>query len=457
MMSVLLLTDIVSLSGSVTAAWWLRRHFYTPHDTVSFGALLVFVLLVMLVFSVLGRYAGVSTSAPEELRSSTLACFLVCLWCAIRLPFLTRDDLAFSWILYVAMGIATVTVPLVRELVRFLLSRSPWWGYPAVLWGQEEVVHHLIRKLKSHSSLGLKPVALICTDTTDKFELDNIPVVEPEELPYYERCLAGQGYAIFAGPAASKKNFLTCIQENRSLFPHVLVVPESWEFSCSWVRPRNLGGLLGLEVREDFQPGKRALKRAIDLVVTSSVLVITGPLFVFLAIAIKLDSRGPVFYGQRRIGLHGKEFTAWKFRSMILNADTALARYFEQYPEMQAEWKRNHKLRHDPRITRVGKFLRKSSLDEIPQLWNILRGEMSLVGPRPIVRDEIPRYGEHFSLYTSVHSGLTGLWQISGRSETSYQQRVDFDAIYVRNWSVWLDLYILFRTIGVLWLRTGAY
>jgi len=105
----------------------------------------------------------------------------------------------------------------------------------------------------------------------------------------------------------------------------------------------------------------------------------------------------------------------------------------------------------------VGKFLRQSSLDEIPQLWNVMRGEMSLVGPRPIVREEISRYGKYFPLYTSVHSGLTGLWQVSGRSETSYAERVTFDTFYIRNWSVWLDLYILFRTIGALWVRTGAY
>jgi lipopolysaccharide/colanic/teichoic acid biosynthesis glycosyltransferase len=142
---------------------------------------------------------------------------------------------------------------------------------------------------------------------------------------------------------------------------------------------------------------------------------------------------------------------------MVLNADGLLKRYLAEHPALAVEWEQHHKLRSDPRMTRVGKFLRQSSLDEIPQLWNVMRGEMSLVGPRPIVREEIPRYGKYFDLYTSVHSGLTGLWQVSGRSETSYAERVTFDTFYIRNWSVWLDLYILFRTIGALWVRTGAY
>jgi Undecaprenyl-phosphate galactose phosphotransferase WbaP len=199
------------------------------------------------------------------------------------------------------------------------------------------------------------------------------------------------------------------------------------------------------------------LKKVVDLVLTSVLLTLAAPFLLLVALAIKLDSPGPVLFAQRRVGRGGTEFRAWKFRSMVRNADSLLEHYLSERPALQAEWEQNQKLRHDPRITRVGNFLRKLSLDEIPQLWNVMRGEMSLVGPRPIVREEIPRYGKYFSLYTSVQSGLTGLWQVSGRSETSYAERVTFDTFYIRNWSVWLDLYILFRTIGVLWLRTGAY
>src|SRR5262249_38979935 len=146
------------------------------------------------------------------------------------------------------------------------------------------------------------------------------------------------------------------------------------------------------------------------------------PLIGLLALWIKLDSPGPAFYAQPRIGQDGKQFRAWKFRSMVRDADGILQRYLEQDPAMREEWESSHKLRNDPRITRAGSFVRRTSLDELPQLWNVLKGEMSLVGPRPIVEAEIPKYGDKFSLYTKVKSGLTGMWQISGRSDTSYSE-----------------------------------
>jgi lipopolysaccharide/colanic/teichoic acid biosynthesis glycosyltransferase len=142
---------------------------------------------------------------------------------------------------------------------------------------------------------------------------------------------------------------------------------------------------------------------------------------------------------------------------MVQNADRVLDEYLIRHPELKDAWEQDHKLRNDPRVTRVGRFLRQTSLDELPQLWNILRGEMSLVGPRPIVDEEIWRYGDKFTLYTKVTPGLTGLWQVSGRNNLPYEERVNLDAYYVRNWSVWLDVYILIRTIWVVASGEGAY
>jgi Undecaprenyl-phosphate galactose phosphotransferase WbaP len=248
------------------------------------------------------------------------------------------------------------------------------------------------------------------------------------------------------------------IAHNRNIFPHIVVVPEAWEFSSLWVSPKNVGGFLGLEVKEPlFQPSKRALKRIFDVCLTILLLITAAPVFLIIAALIKIDSRGSIFYVHKRIGRGGVEFNAWKFRSMRPDAESLLNLYLAENPEMAFEWERNHKLRCDPRTTRVGRLLRRTSLDELPQLWNVLRGEMSLVGPRPIVKEEIHRYGRHFSLYTGVQGGLTGLWQVSGRSSTSYDERVAFDTFYARNWSIWLDLYILFRTIGVLFFHAGAY
>ena len=148
---------------------------------------------------------------------------------------------------------------------------------------------------------------------------------------------------------------------------------------------------------------------------------------------------------------------AWKFRSMVQNADDVLFEYLTNRPALRQEWERNHKLMRDPRITWIGRLLRHTSLDELPQLWNALRQEMSLVGPRPIVQEEIQRYGEDYLLYQKVRPGITGLWQVSGRNNVSYERRISLDSYYVRNWSIWLDLYVLARTIKVVLKGEGAY
>jgi lipopolysaccharide/colanic/teichoic acid biosynthesis glycosyltransferase len=198
-------------------------------------------------------------------------------------------------------------------------------------------------------------------------------------------------------------------------------------------------------------------KRLIDVALAVTVAILFLPCILVIAVALKTTSPGPLFYSQRRIGRGGRHFYAWKFRTMVCDADAVLKTYLQANPQARKEWERDHKLKQDPRVTWIGRLLRQTSLDELPQLWNVLRGEMSLVGPRPIVNDEIRKYGEVFLEYTRVLPGITGLWQVSGRNNTTYDERVSLDAYYVGNWSVWLDLHILFRTIRVVLLREGAY
>jgi Undecaprenyl-phosphate galactose phosphotransferase WbaP len=199
------------------------------------------------------------------------------------------------------------------------------------------------------------------------------------------------------------------------------------------------------------------VKRALDLILGALLLVVSVPIGVLIAAAIWLESGRPILFAHRRIGQGGKTFLLYKFRSMVANADAVLQRHLEQRPELAMEWRRDHKLKDDPRVTRVGRFLRKRSLDELPQFWNVLRGDMSLVGPRPIVPEETGKYGPGFRMYTLVKPGLTGLWQVSGRNDTSYRKRVSLDAEYIRRWSLWLDLRILLQTVRVVVGGHGAY
>jgi Undecaprenyl-phosphate galactose phosphotransferase WbaP len=198
-------------------------------------------------------------------------------------------------------------------------------------------------------------------------------------------------------------------------------------------------------------------KRGLDL-----ILVLIGglailPLLALITAWVALESSGGVFYCHARIGQDGKRFKVWKFRTMVSNADQLLKDCLDCNPGMRVEWEASHKLKNDPRLTRSGIFLRKASLDELPQLWNVFKGEMSLVGPRPIVDDEVRHYADVFQLYTHVLPGLTGLWQVSGRSDTSYETRIHLDEYYIRHWSIWRDIYIIFQTVKVVLGRHGAY
>lgn len=193
----------------------------------------------------------------------------------------------------------------------------------------------------------------------------------------------------------------------------------------------------------------------ISLILFAAPFIILA--FLVITILIKLDSPGPVFYRQRRIGRLGRKFHIYKFRTMVQNADQTLELYLDSSPELRAQWLATHKLKEDPRVTRLGSMLRKLSLDELPQIWNIIIGDMSWIGPRPIVDAEVEKYGKCFDLYIQVRPGLTGLWQVSGRNDTTYERRVELDEYYIRNRSLKLDLQILWETVFVVLRKHGAY
>jgi lipopolysaccharide/colanic/teichoic acid biosynthesis glycosyltransferase len=200
-----------------------------------------------------------------------------------------------------------------------------------------------------------------------------------------------------------------------------------------------------------------SVTEAMNVLIALAALVFLSPLLVWIACAIYLHDGGPVVFAHRRLGKDGRHFHCLKFRSMAVDAEARLTQVLANDPEARAEWEQDHKLRKDPRITRLGGFLRKSSLDELPQLFNVLRGEMSLVGPRPIVDAEVGKYGRRFRHYCAVKPGITGLWQVSGRNDTSYNARVAMDCIYAKRRNALMDLKVLFATIPAVLLTRGSY
>jgi exopolysaccharide production protein ExoY len=204
-------------------------------------------------------------------------------------------------------------------------------------------------------------------------------------------------------------------------------------------------------------PTGGAIKRTLDISMALSALVALSPLFILTALLIKLTDRGPIFYRHVRLGHGRRSFACVKFRTMVGNADEVLAEHLRSSPDAAAEWASSRKLKNDPRVTSVGAVLRKLSIDELPQLINVLRGEMSMVGPRPIVFDEVPLYGADIDFYFSARPGLTGVWQVSGRSDAAYSRRVALDRRYVENWSLWTDLVVVIKTVPAVLTARNAY
>ncbi len=440
--AVLLAGDLaaVALAAAVSILIW--PHFSVGLSSELYLRLWPVLFLFPLAYAATGLYPGFGRNPAEELRLLTVATCVVYPALAVTV-FLQKDAATYSRGVFVIAWLQTLAfVPMLRLIVRSTCARKSWWGYPVVVVGAAPSAIEIAASLTRQPELGLKPAAV----------LDDPELAAPLALDH------GIRHVIFILAGTSQHRAREFFDRCSELFPNIIVIPEMAGLSSLWVETRDLNGVLGLGVQQRLlMPGPRVIKRALDLGLVAVLGTVALPFIALIALAIKITSPGPVFYGQIRRGRGGGPFIAWKFRSMYANAGNVLEEWLASDPSLREEWLRYRKLRHDPRITPLGRFLRRTSLDELPQLWNIVRGQMSFVGPRPIVAEEMSRYGDGFALYAKVTPGLSGMWQVSGRNNLSYEQRVKLDLYYVRNWSVWLDLHILFRTIRVVVLGDGAY
>lgn len=267
-------------------------------------------------------------------------------------------------------------------------------------------------------------------------------------------------HVIVCAPGLPPDKLITLVNRLEILIKNVSFVPELIGLPVANVSVQGLmeENMLLVNVKNNLaRPYYRFLKRVFDIVLTLAGMIVFLPIGLIIAAFIYISDPGPFLFAHRRVGQHGKEFPCYKFRSMVVNAEEALQEYLKDNPEAQEEWNRDFKLKNDPRITKIGHFLRKTSLDELPQLLNVLKGEMSLVGPRPIVQAEVEKYGEYIQDFYLVPPGITGVWQVSGRSDTTYDERVQMDSWYVHNWSVWIDIVYLVKTVTAVLQRKGAY
>lgn len=411
-----------------------------------------------------GLYPGYGMDEAEELRRQTYALLATLAFAAIfALAFQVGDALSRLLLALVFTGLLFLA-PLMRHFVKKWMMRHGVWGKPVILLGARNVNTRVAEQLGQAWKLGFRPAAVFDAreegQTTEangdgEGKIDEDVLAKAVELSRRHRI-----DTLFLTMPRAPREYLAGMADLASVnFRNIVIIPDLAGVTNSVVVARNLAGTLGVEVRHNLlDPWVRRSKRALDLLGVIFGGLLIGPLLLAVVVLIKLDSSGPAFYGSLRRGAEGRHFLCWKFRTMRPDAERLLDEYLNNNPELRAEWEQSYKLRDDPRITRVGRFLRKTSLDELPQLWNVLRGEMSLVGPRPLLEAETPSYGgKSYDLYKRVPPGITGLWQVSGRSDLSYEERVMMNDYYVRNWSVWLDLVVLARTVTTVVRGRGAH
>jgi Undecaprenyl-phosphate galactose phosphotransferase WbaP len=408
--------------------------------------------------ALVGLYPGYGLDQVEELRRQTYAvAATLAITTTFALALKVGDSLSRLLLISSFLGLALLA-PFARHLVKRWVARAGLWGKPVAILGADRTAAHVLRALRREWELGFRPVAV--------FDDRRVAEGELEGVPYGGAVAAAGGWAgdhgvdtaILAVPGAHGARLTEFVDWASASFRSVIIIPDLGGITNSVVVARDLAGTFGVEIKHNLlNPWSMRVKRALDLLTVGAGGLLISPLLLAVAVLIRVDSPGPAFYSQRRLGAGERYFRCWKFRTMRLDAERALEECLSDDPDLRAEWEKDHKLRNDPRITKIGRFLRETSLDELPQLWNVLRGEMSLVGPRPIVDAEVPKYSEMYELYKRVTPGISGLWQVSGRSDTSYDYRVALDAYYVRNWSVWLDLVILARTVGSVISRRGAH
>lgn len=455
----LLVADLVGIAVSLvfTHLWGLdERDSFILMD-VSSQFIILGTILPLLYLSY-GLYPGVGISPVEELEKmtkSTSLGFLLIITLSLslrNLPLFSHPVVIPTWLLTIFL------VQLGRWAVRIVGTQTGIWGEPVVVIGDGQGSSWLVNYLLERKRLGLIPV--IALDATGQNLTVPIPSIHLSSLftPGHFSQMGIHTAIIVMRDNPSGELKLISQGKKFNFSRYILVSSSDWMGSLG-VIPHDLEGLLGLEIRQNLSSISYQLAKIfLDFSIVLSTSIVFVPLFIVISLIVRLDSPGPIFYRSERIGKNGRRIQTLKFRSMVKDADLILAEYLRKHPEKKDEWNTYHKLKgDDPRVTRFGRFLRTTSLDELPQIWNVLKGEMSLVGPRPILPSEEEKYGQSIGEYMKVLPGITGLWQVSGRNHTTFEQRMLFDEYYIRNWSIWLDLYLLLRTVFVVLRRHGAY
>lgn len=458
----LLFTDIVTSIAVVLFLLWLYRFIGLGHYELSaylpllpFVGVLIFCNIIFRCYHGNVFYPGAGLNKIIEIEhlfySVVTTYFILFAW----LLFNRHAEIYSRVVLALSMIVTVIVLPMARAIARRAMKFLKFGEINVVIAGAGKTGIAVAKELSANSYYGFRVVGFLDDDPEKQNKtFEGIPVVG----------------GLMAADEVVKNwniNYVICclpvpvitriFQQYSAFFKHILFVPANTVFPISWLSPVSIGVFSGFEVRNKMlQPLPRLMKFFLEVIMSASVIIVLFPVFLLLALCVKISSPGPVFYRSWRLGKNGKKIGVLKFRTMYADADARLEKLLASNPELKKEWENNFKLQNDPRITPIGDFLRKTSLDELPQFWNVLTGEMSIIGPRPIIEEEVHYYGESYEIRKRVKPGITGLWQVSGRNDTEYSYRIILDSYYIFNWSIWLDYYIFFKTVLIVLLRKGA-
>lgn len=472
MTAIMVLADISGflLAGSILYIANRIGHFFAlqPQDA-RYG---IIVPVCLLLYALSKLYPSIGINPAEEIKLvsiNTSISFLISVFIFGLVEMRWRPN----YLALIPLGFLSILAILcARWGLRILSVQLGLWGIPVVVIGPMQGANQLANYFLDRRRLGFIPTHII-TRTNNAFTdtAISVPVIPINELfTFHLDKIKNEQIHTALIDISEYSNILDkdIIKQLFVLFPNFILISSMTWMEGASLQVHDFEGLMGVDVQKNLlNPLEVFVKRFMDIALSILIGILTIPLWLPAIILIPLDSSGPVLYNQKRVGQdrrkrerpgnHKRKVVVYKFRTMFVNADQALAEHLAANKEARQEWEHHQKLRNDPRITRIGKWLRKFSIDELPQIINVLKGEMSLVGPRPIMLEQIPDYGDRINIYHSFKPGLTGLWQVSGRNHTSFQERTILDQYYIHNWSVWLDIYILLRTVWVVISQEGAY
>ena len=456
--AVLLLADWLTVCACLTVVWWVRRA-VAPSLVPDLSAVMPLSAFIGQLFGLAPWTLAFAEARLytrralfwDEARRVVYACTLATLF-AVGLSFASRRAPSLSRLVIGGMWLATIAaVPVVRYHVKRLLAAVGLWNKRVLILGAGDTGRQVAVSIRANPDLGYETVAFVDDDAATKIgsRVDGLPVFGP--LSSIAELIGALNVkdVVVAMPGLPRQQLLHLVATCEGRVQSIRIVPDLFGLASVGVEAEDLDGVLLLHMRWNLaKPWNLLVKRGFDLAVATAVAIVLAPVLAVIAVAIRLDSPGPVFFRQMRMGRSRRLFRCVKFRTMYVDGDAHLQAHLSGHAQGRDEWERFRKLKSfDPRVTRLGRVLRRLSVDELPQLLNVFRNEMSLVGPRPYLPGEAERMGDFRETVLKAPPGITGLWQVSGRSSLTFEQRLRLDEYYVRNWSLWMDLVVLLKTV----------